>query len=393
MGIFRRALGFLRAESGLVYVSLGNFSSAVLGALFWLVLAWILRVDQYGEVNYCIALASVAASLSLFGLNTTATVYLAQGDEEVLWEAYSAASVLSLSAAVAVAFFNPFSSLILLSSVSSGMSYAEILGRRMYREYGAVCVLNRVTQIAVSIPLYFAFGLNGILAGYVLGPLAVSYRFFRALKRFRLKAARLREALKFTLHNYGLNLTSTLSGYLDKIVIGSILGFEVLGLYQLGYQFLMFLSIIPGSLYTYMLPEESSGGSSGRVELLGLTSSIAVGALFFGVTPWLIQVFFQRFQEATTPVRVMCLAVIPATLASMCNAKLLGKRKSKPVLLGSLMYLSCLMAGFATLGPTLKELGLSISVVEAQTASAIYLWRSLKTLDLEAKNASKNTPQ
>lgn len=195
MGVFERVLGLLRLESGLVYVSLGNLSSAVLGALFWLLLAWVLNVEQYGEVNYYVALASVSAALSFFGLNTTVTVYLARGEEEVLREANSAAFVLSLSAALVLAFFSPFSSLILLSSVFYGMSLAEVLGRRLYREYGLMCILNRVIQIAVSVPSYFAFGLNGVLAGYVVGPLALSYRFLRSLRGFRLKTSKLREAL------------------------------------------------------------------------------------------------------------------------------------------------------------------------------------------------------
>lgn len=144
MRVFDRVLSLLRLESGFVYVSLGDFSSAVLGALFWLVLAWVLNVGQYGEVNYYIALASVPAALSLFGLNTTVIVYLAQGEEEILYEANSIVFVLSVSTAFLMAFFNPFSSLILLSTVFYSMSLAEALSRRLYWEHGFVCVLSRL---------------------------------------------------------------------------------------------------------------------------------------------------------------------------------------------------------------------------------------------------------
>ena len=378
MKAVKRVSDFLRREKGLAYVSLGNFSSAVLGALFWIILAWVLNIDEYGETNYYIASASIPAAISLLGLDTTVIAYLAKGEEPLLHEADSVVLISTLLLGTLLSLFHWGSSLVMMAMVFYTMSLAEVLGRRLYKEYGVICVASRLIQILLSLSLYFLIGLRDILAGYFLGLLILSYRYLNGLRRFNLKLENLRRNLHFTLHSYGLNLTRNLSSYLDKIVIGSFLGFDILGLYQLGYQFLMFLSVIPSSLYTYMLPEESSGKSNRLVELVGIGFSVAMAAVMFLLVPWLITAFLPRFLDAIPLVRVMCLGVIPATVRSTCNAKLLGKGRSKPVLIGGLIYLTCLMTGFIALGYTFKELGLAFSMVVAQTTSAVFLWKNLK---------------
>ena len=379
MKAVERISEFLRREKGLAYVSLGNFSSAVLGALFWIILAWVLNIDEYGETNYYIALASIPAAISLLGLNTTVVAYLAKGEEALLYEANSVVFISTLFLAFILSFFYWSSSLVMIAMAFYSMSLAEVLGRKLYREYGVICVASRLIQILLSLSLYFLIGLRGILAGYFLGLLIPSYRYLNGLKKFNLKLKNVRRSLNFTLHSYGLNLTTNLSSYLDKIVIGVFLGFDMLGLYQLGYQFLMFLSVIPSSLYAYLLPEESSGKSNRLVELVGIGFSVAMAAVMFLLVPWLITAFLPGFIDAIPLVRVMCLGIIPATVRSTCNAKLLGKGRSKPVLAGGLIYLVCLMTGFIILGYTFKELGLAFSVVAAQASSAVYLWKNLKS--------------
>jgi hypothetical protein len=73
--------------------------------------------------------------------------------------------------------------------------------------------------------------------------------------------------------------------YFDKLVIAPIAGFVILGLYQFGYQFLMFLSVIPASLYQYLLSQEASGMDRPTVKKLGLMISIVLAIFPYFLFP------------------------------------------------------------------------------------------------------------
>jgi O-antigen/teichoic acid export membrane protein len=67
---------FIKEDIGLIYTTAGGLGASVLGAFFWLVLASILSVDDYGIVNFYIALANILAGVGIIGLNMTVTTYI-----------------------------------------------------------------------------------------------------------------------------------------------------------------------------------------------------------------------------------------------------------------------------------------------------------------------------
>jgi O-antigen/teichoic acid export membrane protein len=374
----KEALDFIKKEKGLTYITIGNIGSALLGAFFWFILASILKVSEYGEVNYYLSLVSIPVAIGLAGLNTTVTTYLAKGEEEIIYEANSIILILSLILALFLISFQLILSLILISMIFYGMALAEIIGKKLYDEYTFVSLTNKLIQIVLSILLYFKYGLIGILIGYFLGYFLLSYRYLKSLSKFTLKINNLRNKLKFILHSYGLNLIGNLSSFLDKIIIGTIFGFYVLGLYQLGYQFLVFLMTVSGSFYTYLLPEEASGENKKEVKLIGLILSIVIATIIFLFSPLIIKIFFPNFISAIQIVQIMSLSVIPATITSISNARLFGKEKSKYTLIGGIIYLISLIIGIVFFGKILGIIGLAFSIIFAQMFQAIYLWRKAK---------------
>jgi O-antigen/teichoic acid export membrane protein len=364
----------MREDVGLVYTTLGGLGSNLLSAFFWFILASILNVESYGLVNYYIALASIFAGLGTLGLNTTVTTYLAKGEKEVLYEANSLTLISGLLLAVIVSTFQWGSGLLSAAMIFFGMTLAEILGRKMYREYAFVSIGQRLAQISLSILLYFQLGIPGIILGYFLGFLAFSYRFLKSIRKFTFKINNLREKRNFALHSYGFNLMGQgLSAYLDKVIIGTLFGYYALGLYQLGFQFFMFVKIVPGSLYQYLLPEESSGEGKTEVKLIGLALSVTASLLVFALSPYLIGNFFPTFIDSIPTVKVMSLAVIPSTIVAMLTASLLGKERSRIVFTGGLVYLASLITGLIIMGKIMGVLGLALTLLIAQAIQAIYL--------------------
>ena len=365
--------GVIKSEIGLVYTTLGNMGSSFLGGLFWLVLASLLEVESYGLVNYYIALGSIFAAVALTGLDATVITYMAKGDEHINYQANSLVLISGLSVGLVLSFFQMGSGLLAVAMVFFMMALAEALGRKRYREYAFLSVGQRLAQISLSLLLYFQFGIMGIVAGYFLGNLVFSYRYFRSISNFTLKIDSVKEKRNFALHSYGFNLIRNFTNYLDKIIIGPLFGYFVLGLYQLGFQFFMFLSIIPLSLYYYLLPEESSGNNKAKIKQIGFGLAVVAAVLAFFTLPYFIEILFPSFVGAILVVRIMSLAIIPSTIVAVMNASLLGRGESRVVLIAGLIYLSSLIVGVIALGGALGALGLALTLVVAQSIQAIVL--------------------
>ena len=262
-------------------------------------LASLLDVESYGLVNYYIALASVFSAIALMGLDATIITYMAKGEKRIWYQANSLILVSGLIVTGVLSVFQWSAGLLSIAMVFFMMALAEALGKKKYREYAFLSVGQRIIQIALSLLLYFPFGILGIVFGYFLGNLIFSYRYIKFIPNFSLQIDSIKEKRNFALHSYGFNLIRNFTTYLDKIIVAAIFGYYVLGLYQLGFQFFMFLSIIPLSLYYYLLPEESSGKDKTKIELYGFgIAVIAATAVFFSI-PYLIENFFPSFIDST----------------------------------------------------------------------------------------------
>jgi O-antigen/teichoic acid export membrane protein len=360
-------------NKGFIYVGIGALGSALIGAFFWFILASIINVQEYGEINYYIALASIFSTIALLGLNTTITTYLAKGEEEILYESNSISLISIIFLASIVAPFYWQSGFLAIAMTFFAMSIAEILGRRLYGEYAVVCIIERILQLFLSLIGYTLIGLYGIILGYFIAFIILSYRYFLSLRKTTFKINNLREKTRFIIHNYGANLISVLSTYLDKIIIASILGFYILGLYQIAYQFFMFLNIIPGALFQYLLPEESSGKNRKEIEILGIVMSIPIVIFIIFLTPYILRKFFPNFIKAENIIQIICIAVIPSVIASILNAKLLSIEKSKPIFYSGGIYLTTIIIGLTILGKIIGLIGLALSIIIAYTFQAIYL--------------------
>jgi O-antigen/teichoic acid export membrane protein len=360
---------------GLIYTTLGSLGATVLGALLWLILASILNVDNYGLINYYIAIANIVAGIGTLGLNITLMTYLAKGEKNILYEANSVTTISGVASALILSVFHWVAGILVAATIFFNMTLAELLGTKNYREYAFVSIGQNIAQITIALLLYYPFGVTGIILGYFIGLLAFSYKYLHSISRnFTLTFNNLKEKRNFAVHSYGYVLVGkNLAYYLDKVIIGAIFGYYALGLYQLGFQFLMFLSIIPLSLYQYLLPEESSGNNKKEIKIIGLILSIAVSLTAYATSPYLIQNLFPTFIDSIPLVKIMSLAVIPQTIVAILTATHLGKEKSRSVFIAGLIYLISLIAGIITLQRMMGVLGFALAIIIAQTIQSIYL--------------------
>ena len=49
-----------------------------IGGLFWFYVAALVQVEEYGEINYLLAIAGIAGTISMLGAGSSVTIYTAK---------------------------------------------------------------------------------------------------------------------------------------------------------------------------------------------------------------------------------------------------------------------------------------------------------------------------
>jgi O-antigen/teichoic acid export membrane protein len=383
-------LRFLSSHKGLIYITLGNLIGAAATGVFWLLLAFIQNAEEYGKTNYEISIASLAASAALLGLNTTVTTYVAKGSNKINVQANQIILISCGVAAVIVVFFNWMLAFFVIGMAFWMMSTYELLGRKMYKQYAFVNIGARASQLFLSILLYYLFGITGIAIGFIISFLIFSQRYFISIRQFSKDFSEVKDKIKFSLNVYSFNMSNAFLLYFDKLVIAPLFGYAVLGYYQLGFQFLLFLGMIPISFYQYLIPEESSGLKKTRLRLLGLLVSIGLTAILFLSSPWILQHLFPNYTASLNAMRIMSIGIIPMMIVWTLNSKFLNRGDTKYILFGSAIYLILQISLIYYLGKTMDVIGLALAVVLALIAQASFLYIADKHLQQKDRKNSNS---
>jgi O-antigen/teichoic acid export membrane protein len=169
----------------------------------------------------------------------------------------------------------------------------------------------------------------------------------------------------FIVNNYFMSILAIASGQVDKIIVAPILGFSILGNYNLAYQALAVMLILPTVFYKYLLPQDSSGVSNKKPKIIVIVFSIFITILGIFVAPVLINEFFPKFSEAVDAIRIMSIVVIPTTISLILESEFLGNEKSRIILIGTILVLSSLIIGIIVLGSLMGIEGIAYSLVLA----------------------------
>lgn len=373
-----------RSETGLIYVTIGNFFFAIFGAILWFFLATQMPTADYGSLNYFISVAAIFASVGLMGFDSTLTTYLAKGMEKIRTESASlvlvAAAILSVSTLL---IFDSFALVLaFLGVLFFSMSSAELLGRHRYREFMLIMVGERSVSL-ISVPvLFWINGVEGALIGYAISYLPFSYRFFSSLRRFDLKLSCVKSIKSFFFHSYGLGISKTFVYSSDKLIIMPLFGLTILGQYQFGIQILTALSIIPLILYNYLLPQHAGGKSNnkrlGMIELYGVIVSLILTVILILAMPIIVNTFFSGFSNAIFSSQIVVCAAIPLSISAICNSILLSRERSSWVIIGAVIFLISQYTLLIILGAAFSLEGLAIATVIASVIQALFLYLARK---------------
>ncbi len=357
----------------LTIVGVSNGLSTLIIGIFWFYMAGLLGTESYGQVSYLIAAASIGYVISLFGGGNTITVYTAKEGKKqpsILFLPI----VISIIAAISIYFIfgNIGISLFIIGNVIFTLVLSQLLGEKNFKLFGKVVISQKILLLLLSIGLYYQIGIDGVILGYALSFLPYSYLLYNSFKSEKITIKEIRNHFHFMMNSYGLDISRRLSLSADKLILFPLFGFSLLGNYQLGFQFLILLTIIPGSVFQYILPHYATNNTSTKLRKITVLVSIGLVILGVFVAPIIIELLFPQYDQAIEIIQIMSFAIIPISANYMYVAKFLGQERSKIVLIGSVIFVSIQFSGIYLLGEIFGINGAAIALVLGASSQSIF---------------------
>jgi len=309
--------------------------SAVINSLFWFYFASTLPKDDYGQLGFLISLGTVGHAISILGLGTVMVVHGSK-DEKIIHSSYKLGIISSAIASLGIFAISRdvFASLLVISMSVFILMTSEINSKQKYRIYSTYTLAQKIIQFLLAIILYPFFGFIGVIAGISFSYLLGLRNIFK-LKIYRSKLDSLKPKLQSMTNNYIIGLNQILFWWGDKLIIGSLFNFEVLGNYQIATHFLLVLYTIPSATFVYLVPQESKGIKNKKIKIYSVLLSIVISIISIISIPFFIDSFLPKYHESILAMQIMSLAIIPIAISMIYESEYIGKDTSRIVLIGS----------------------------------------------------------
>ncbi len=360
------------------FVGVGEILGSGIAAIFWFYLASQIEPAQYGEIHWFLGIAGIFSTVALFGTVNTLTVYTAK-NVKIQSALYTISLVVgAILSLIVIVIFPSFYTIdigvILFAYIINSLAIGDLLGRKQFTTYSKYILVQKGLTIGLGLSFYFLFGYEAIIFALAISYVFYIKRIFIVFKEIKINFNLVKEKIGFITNNYFSFLLSGAigGGQIDKIIIAPLLGFTILGNYNLALQVINIMMIMPSIFYKYLLPQEATGIKNRKVKTFIFI--FAIGMSVFGIffAPTLIESFFPKFVEAIDAIRIMSLTVIPGSISLVLESQFLGKEKSKVVIIGTGISLSVLTGGMLILGSWFGIVGVAWSLVIATTGKSIF---------------------
>ena len=363
----------LFAHKGLALIGSTDIIAGTISAVFWLVVASLLLVEEYGEISYFIAIASLGLCC-VVGSPETLTVFSTKHQKiipTILVLTLIFAVLASLIAFIIVQRFEII--FLIFSFIVLEVSITLLLGKKLYSKYSKFMLTQKILQFAIGIGLSFSLGVNGVLIGIALANLTLIPIFYKELRYYKIDFSLLKPKKEFIINNHIIYLISVFRRDIDKIIVVPILGFTVLGNFALTLQFFTIMMILSSISYKYLLPKDVSGEKNAKLKKILILVSVLIAFSGFFFSPFFIENFFTKFSESIIPIQIASFAVIPSTISIILFSKILALEKSRFLIVANSLQLCVILIATIFLGILYGIIGVTIAFVLGNTVHAITL--------------------
>jgi O-antigen/teichoic acid export membrane protein len=352
---------------------LGNgIGSTVLNASFYFIFAAMLSPEEYGSLSYLIAIAGTGSVISQFGFPQSVTVYQSKGKMNLANQINVIGVILSVTVSLILLTINIFASVLSFSLAFFILNQHNLLGLKKYKSFFWAGLFKGLLVISLPIAFYFLVGIPGVILGMALSNLICSFHFIKNLKLNFKSLDEFKSNFQFILHNFSIQASFGFAKFLDKLVIVPILGFASTGIYQFNLQILLALTILPSSLHSFLLSEESSGTTHKKINYLVIITSILLVMISILFAPFAVENLFPKYVEGIPSLQIILVSLIPMSISSIINPKLQSK-ESTLVGYPAISRIVSLIIFIIILGGSYGLLGLSLSVLFSSIIEVLLL--------------------
>jgi len=332
------------------YIGSANIIGTGISAFFWFYLANLLGAEDYGEIQYYLAIAGVVYVISSFGTPNSITVYVAKNIKvnSTLLLISLVGGFIALLVLLGV-FQRLDIGLIILGYIVFDFTINYLLGKKLYSKYSKYLLMQKILMLTLGFGFYYAFGLDGIIYGLAASYIPFTIIVYKICRESEINFSLLKTRSGFITNNYLENSIGGVKGEVDKLIIMPMLGFAILGNYALAMQFYAVLMIFSSVVFRYLLPQDSTGIPNTKLKNYTIFISIGIAALGITLTPLIISQLFPQYEDAIIAVQILSISVVPATIGYICVSEFLGLEKSRFVLIGRIIALSTLVLGMVIL--------------------------------------------
>ena len=354
-------------------IGVASIAGSGIAAIFWIYLAALMGAENYGELAFYISIASVATSISFIGGPAAITVLVAKKIkiESTIYLLSITASIIS-GIVLYIAFTNIGLSIYVLGAVIYNLSVSELLGRKRYREYSIYFTLQKILFVILALVLYYVIGPEGVLIGIGLSFMPFLIQIYSGFRNHSISFQLLKTKWKFVTNNFFIDLSVVLNNQVDRLIIGPMFGFVILGNYYLAIQVLMVLTLIPEIVRKYTIPEDSSGVNTTKIKIITVGFSFVLALIGILVVPQVLPIFFSEYNESVELIPLISLTIIPATISGLYNSKFLAHEKSNYVVIINIVSTIVLISGVFILGQFLGVIGLAYSFLLSNIVKAVF---------------------
>ncbi len=365
--------GNIKGLKDISTIGVASIAGSGISAIFWIYLAALMGAENYGELGFYISIASVATSISFIGGPAAITVLVAKKIkiESTIYFLSITASIIS-GIVLYIAFTNIGLSIYVLGAVIYNLSVSELLGRKKYREYSIYFTLQKILFVIFALVLYYLIGAEGVLIGIGLSFMPFLIQIYSGFKKHKVSFQLLKTKWKFVTNNFFIDLSVVLNNQVDRLIIGPMFGFAILGNYYLAIQVLMVLTLIPEIVRKYTIPEDSSGVNTTKIKIVTVGFSFILALIGVLIIPKVLPIFFSEYTESVELIPLISLTIIPATISGLYNSKFLAHEKSNYVVIANIISTVVLISGVFILGQFLGVIGLAYSFLLSNIVKAVF---------------------
>lgn len=355
-------------------LSVGDYGGAIIVSAFWFLLAFLISPEEYGEIHYFIGIAGLAFSISLLTTQETIVVYTAKNVKLAPTLFLISLIAGGIAAVVVTALFSRVdSSFLLLGFIVNDLAIGYIVGKKLFTKYPKYFLLQKSLTFVLGISFFYLFGVEGIIFAIALSYGHFLFIIVKVFRKSSIDFSLLKKHRGFIGNNYVMNVSGAVRSHIDKIIIVPLIGFEILGNYALALQIYAVLMIFSNIIYRYALPHDSSGTSTRKIKLIGLSYAVGVSMLGFTVLPLIVPQIFEKFSDIGPAIQIISLAIIPTTIGLFYTSQILGREKSSVILASRILGSVSIIAMLVVLAPLYGMVGAASAFVLSALVGCVFL--------------------